>query len=108
MEFEQVEVYSSQSNFGIVRMPERNYPGCVIQGDSLAILCRMVQNIANFTRDMNIEDEDFLGDVQELNNSLVGRLLHYQSVLATNGINLPYGHSFTEEDIVELLPDSDD
>ncbi len=38
MEVVPIEVYSQDSNFGILKMPARNYPGCVIQGDSLRIL----------------------------------------------------------------------
>ena len=40
MEIKQIEVYSELSNYGIVRMPGRHFPGAVIQGDSLHILCR--------------------------------------------------------------------
>jgi hypothetical protein len=34
----QVEVWSSEVNAAIVRMPGRRFPGAVIQGDSLSIL----------------------------------------------------------------------
>ena len=108
MHSEQLEVYSTDSNYAIIKPPGRKYPGCVIQGDSLAILCRMSRSIAKFVRDQKIEDEDFLDNVQELNNGLVGRLLHYQTVLARNGIDFPHVHPFTEDDLVSLLPDSED
>jgi hypothetical protein len=108
MHSEELEVYSSESNCAVIKPPGRNYPGCVIQGDSLAILCQMAQNITTFVRELNVEDEDFLENVQELNNALVGRLLHYQDVLSSNGIRFPYARSFTEDDLVTLLSESED
>lgn len=108
MEVEPLEIYARDSNYAVIKPPGRHYPGCVIQGDSLAILCRMAKNIASFAANANIEDEDFLDNVQELNNSLVGRLLHYQTVLANHGIDFPHVHPFNENDLVELLPSDDD
>ena len=34
MEVKPLEVFSEDSNFGVVRMPGRSYPGCVIQGET--------------------------------------------------------------------------
>ncbi|MBL8820914.1 MAG: hypothetical protein JNL58_33205 [Planctomyces sp.] len=68
----------------------------------------MAKNIASFAEKSKIADEDFLDNVQELNNSLVGRLLHYQTVLAHHGIDFPHVHPFNESDLVELLPTDDE
>lgn len=38
MERKELEVFSEASNYGIVRMPGRQFPGCVVQGDSLSIM----------------------------------------------------------------------
>lgn len=107
MDIEPLEVYSRDSNFAVIKPPGRNYPGCVIQGDSLANLCRMAKNIAAFTVNSNIDDEDFLDNVQELTNSLIGRLLHYQDVLTNHGIDFPHVYPFDRGDLVELLPDAE-
>jgi hypothetical protein len=37
MERIEIEVYSQATNQAIVRMPNRKFPGCVIQGDSLSV-----------------------------------------------------------------------
>jgi hypothetical protein len=107
MDTEPLEVYARDSNYAVIKPPGRRYPGCVIQGDSLAILCRMAKNIAKFAANSSIDDEDFLDNVQELNNSLVGRLLHYQDVLSKHGIDFPHVHPFDKNDLVELIPDDD-
>ncbi len=107
MDIEPLEVYARDSNYAVIKPPGRNYPGCVIQGDSLANLCRMAKNIATFTVNRNIDDEDFLDNVQELTNSLVGRLLHYQDVLAKHGIDFPHVRPFDKDDLVELISDAE-
>ena len=108
MEIEPLEVYARDPNYAVIRPPGRNYPGCVIQGDSLASLCRMANSIARYAANTEIADEDFLDDVQELNNALVGRLLHYQDILSKHGIDLPHVHPFDKSNLVELLPEDDE
>jgi hypothetical protein len=107
MEVEPLEVYARDSNHAIIKPPGRNYPGCVIQGDSLAILCRRSKAIAEFAAQAGIGDEDFLGNVEDLNNALVGRLLHYQEVLSRHGIDFPHVYPLDEGDLVELVPKDD-
>lgn len=68
----------------------------------------MAMRIADFARSIEIADEDVLENIQELNNALVGRLLHYQEVLLKHGVDFPHVHSFSETDLVQLLPDDDD
>jgi len=108
MEIEQLEVYAPDSNYAIIKLPGRNYPGCVIQGDSLATLCRLAQDIASCVHDGNTMSESFLADVQELANSLLDRMLHYQRVLSSHGIDFPYSKPFSESDFVKLLPNDED
>lgn len=106
MRLEQLEVYSDDVNYAVIKPPNRRYPGAVIQGDSLAILCRAAVRAAKCVRDGAALDGDFRGDLQDVVDSLVGRLLHYQGVLQAHDIELPYGGSFTRDDLVRLLPDS--
>ena len=107
MDIEPLEVYAGDSNYAVIKPPGRNYPACVIQGDSLANLCRVAKNIAEFAANSKIDDRDFLGNVQELTNSLVGRLLHYQDVLSKHGIDFPYVHPLDRNDLIEFVPDDD-
>jgi predicted RNase H-like HicB family nuclease len=105
MHMEPLEVYSRESNYAIVKPPGRRFPGCVIQGDSLSILCAHTRTIADVVSRADIASEEFLEAVEDLNNELIWRILHYQAVLAKHGIKLPYAQPFSEADIVRLLPD---
>jgi len=88
METKPLEVYSVASNFGIVRMPGRNFPGCVIQGDSLKILWRKARSVLErLGTDAN---EELREDAADLVEALDDRLKHYESVLAEHGFELPY------------------
>jgi hypothetical protein len=106
MEVKPLEVYATDSNYAVMKPPGRQYPGAVIQGDSLRILCGLAVSVAERVRDHAPEDDEFLGDLQDLVESLVGRLLHYQRVLAVHGIELPYTRPMTEADLIRLLPKS--
>jgi hypothetical protein len=90
MEVKSLEVFAEDCNFGIVRMPGRNSPGCVIQGDSLFILWTATRQIAKAVSRGATEDEEFRGAVEDLHNALLSRLLHYQEVLQREGLDLPY------------------
>jgi len=107
LESELLEVYSRDPNCAIIKPPGRSYPGCVIQGDSLAILCRMAKSIAESVQRGSTVDDDFRSDIQALTNSLIDLLLHYQQVLGSHGIDLPYVRPFSESDLVDLLPDTE-
>ncbi|MBL8827879.1 MAG: hypothetical protein JNM18_12960 [Planctomycetaceae bacterium] len=107
MDIEAIEVFAHDSNFAVMKPPGRHYPGCVIQGDSLATLCRMANRITEFARSTEIDDEDVLWDIQELNNALIGRLLHYQDVLRRHNIDFPHVNAFSETDLVQLLPEGE-
>ncbi len=100
MELKPLEVYSEDSNYGIVRMPGRNYPGCVIQGDSLACLCATARRIVDDIKARSICDRELLGDVEDLYHSLLGRLLDYQEVIQRAGFKLPYGRPMSTEDFI--------
>ena len=109
MEVQPLEVYATDSNYAVVKPPGRQFPGAVIQGDCLRHLCGLAVDIARWFRDTGpTDDPEVLGEVQELAELLVGRLLHYQRVLQAHGIELPYTLPLTEADLVRLLPDDPD
>ena len=83
-----LEVFSETSNYGIVRMPDRSSPGVVIQGGSLAILCKCLRSIHD--RAVRAGDAELVEEVAELGELLEDRLRHYEQVLVDHGINLPY------------------
>lgn len=107
MEVQPLEVYATDSNHAVVKLPGRHYPGSVIQGDSLHNLCGLAVGIARWFRDQGpTDDPEMPGDVEELASLLVGRLLHYQRVLQEHGIELPYAGPVTEADVNRLLPEA--
>ena len=89
METKTVEIYSEASNFAIVSVPGRSFPGCVVQGDSLSILLGYAKTVWEKVKDSG--DEDLAGSAEELVELLQSRLDHYERVLAEHGIELPYG-----------------
>lgn len=105
MQIKTLEVYAEDSNYAVIKPPGRNFPGCVIQGDSLRILCGLATNVARRIRDLHPEDEELQGDMQELVGQLVGRLLHYQDVMAQHGLELPYAVPVTAADMIRLVPE---
>ncbi len=107
MEIESLEVYSRDSNFAVIKPPGRHYPGAVIQGDSLGILCRNVLRIVEHINNDDTASEDFLGEIEDLANSLIDRILHYQGVLEEHGIDFPHVRPFTEADRVSVVSEED-
>jgi hypothetical protein len=105
MNVQSLEVYAEDSNYAIIKPPGRAFPGAVIQGDSLCGLCRLAIDVARRVQAAGIEDEELLGDLDELLDRLLGRLSHYQTVLEHHGIRLPYHPPLRESDWIRLLPD---
>jgi hypothetical protein len=88
METKPVEIFSEASNFAIVRVPSRRFPGSVVQGDSLSILLGNAKTVWEKVKASS--DEDLVGAAQELVESLQSRLDHYERVLTEHGVELPY------------------
>ena len=108
METIQLEVYSQDSNHAIIRPPGRRFPGAVVQGDSLYILCEEAQYISQRLKELAITDEELLYAAQDHQEKLLDRLLHYQAVLAAHGIDLPYASPASLSDLVTLVPDDEE
>jgi hypothetical protein len=75
----QVDCLSEQINAAVVRMPGRTYPGVVIQGDTLQSLCELGAEA--------LESADARKDLLE---KLLAFRDHYESVLVSHGMQLPY------------------
>lgn len=102
-----LNVFSEQSNQAIVQMPGRAFPGSVIQGDSLSILCAEAKEISSRLKALACEDEELLYLAQEHQEKLLDRLLHYQDVLADHNAPLPYSKPAEPCDLVVLIEDGD-
>jgi hypothetical protein len=88
VELKSVEVFSEASNYGIVRMPGRAYPGCVVQGDTLASLCRTARRVLRLA--LQAGEGELADEAEMLVEQLEDRLRHYESVLTQHSIPFPY------------------
>jgi hypothetical protein len=89
MERKELEVYSEVVNFGIVRMPGREFPACAIPGDSLCILFHRALDVFERLKTMQ-GDQELIDDATELVELLSGRLDHFETVVTEHGFRLPY------------------
>lgn len=105
MELQPLEVFSSAMNSAVIKPPGRHYPGVVIQGDSLSILCGLAKYAAIRVRDGETDHEDFLYDLEQLQHTLLAHMIHYQKVLRAHDIQLPYGTPYDESDYIQLTPE---
>ena len=106
MKLVELEVFSEASNHAVIRPLGRRFPGAVIQGDSLSILCAEAKEIAEQIRSLQVKGEELLYLIQEHQEKLLDRLLHYQQVLVEHGISLPHGVPAEESDLIVLVPES--
>ena len=90
MERLELEVFSTASNAAVVRPPGRQFPGLVVQGDTLNGLRNDVAHIAELLGETTEEDEELHFSFLILREKLDGMLAHYEAVLKTHGLPLPY------------------
>ena len=88
MERIELEVYSDASNQAVIRPPGRQFPGSVIQGDSLSILCSLARSIQRCAAEA--KNQRLIDDATELLELLAARQEHYEQVLRDHHIDLPY------------------
>ncbi len=70
-EKQKIEVWSDATNMSVVRMPGRQFPGLVVQGDKLITLAGVanrIKELADTTEsdELKIEAGNLLYDLQEL------------------------------------------
>jgi hypothetical protein len=88
MDHKELEVFSEECNYGIVRMPGRHFPGCVLQGDPLSILLRCAEQA--YAIALVTKNSDLIDEIESLKESLKNRLQHYEQVLEAHVMDLPY------------------
>jgi len=101
MKTKEIEIYSELSNHGIVRMPGREYPGAVVQGDSLFSLFSDALDIVEELKD-NSESDAFHAAFS-VAERLEDRLRHYIEVCESNGIEWNFNVSRSTQDYATLL-----
>jgi hypothetical protein len=88
MRVEPVEIYSDATNAAIMRHPGRRFPGVLVQGDTLSVLCQSADEICRASKSQL--DSDLYEDLNRLRNRLWSFLTHYKAVLGEHGIPLPF------------------
>jgi hypothetical protein len=85
---ESAELLSKATNYAVVQLPGRKFPGVVFQGDSLhALIVSLSRMRAEAARH---GDDELNAGFEELSETLGAVMGHYESVCQTKGIPLPY------------------
>jgi hypothetical protein len=88
MHIDPVEIYSNASNSVVMRHPGRRFPGVLIQGDTLSVLCSKADVICA-SGQQQLDADTYL-ELNDLRNYLWSVLLHYKTVLGEHDIPLPF------------------
>lgn len=79
------KLLSAPVNFAVVQLPERKYPGVVVQGDTLA---GFVDQLARMKSLLNAGDmEELAGEIEEMEDQLSDALSFYKSVCEKHSIS---------------------
>ncbi len=82
------ELLAQDGNCAVIRLPERRFPGVLIQGDSLSRLVEQMRSIHEQVRSLGKSElSEDVGEVRELLESV---LQHYELTLNAHEIDLPY------------------
>ena len=86
MRREIVEIYSEATNAVVLRHPGRKFPGVLVQGDTLHVLCQ------SFDKALEKLDRSSSAyqDLSEIRNSLWHFKSHYKSTLLEHDLPLPF------------------
>lgn len=88
MRTEPVEIYSDATNQAILRHPARNFPGVLIQGDTLKHLHQQI--VATLNDAGGTLSEEPRLNLEDVRDSLGGCLDHYRTVLRQHDMELPF------------------
>lgn len=84
----EVECLSDESNYVVLKTPGRNFPGMVLQGDTLRSLLRTAQRVEKLLAGGNAGEA--MGELEDLRISLQDRCSYYEQVIEAEGYSLPY------------------
>jgi len=85
----QVDVLSDATNKAVLRLPSREFPGVLIQGDTLKQLHRLSHALQQGLS-LKDEDDELRATAEDLHRRLSNFVAHYEVVLMDNGVPLPY------------------
>jgi hypothetical protein len=87
-------ILSSATNSNVVQLPERKFPGIVIQGDSLALIFESITGCLQKAK--ILRDEEIYNELLYTAQTIQNYLLVYEETLLNQGISLPYSNSIKE------------
>ena len=70
-------------NYAVVHLPERAFPGIVVQGDSFHTIVRDIEDALDDPQEREAILSDLLDRLREVRS-------YYEKVLVENGIDRPY------------------
>ena len=88
MKKELVDIYAEDSNNAVMRHPQREFAGSLIQGDSLHILIEDIRESIDDLKTGNVNDS--IDALESILEKLEGRMEIYKKALKENGIELPF------------------
>ena len=88
MEYMELEVYSQSINRGIVKMPSQNFPGLLLQGETLSTLLSLATS--TYEKSQKTSDTELVNASRELRDNLQNLVSHYEATLRKHNIPLPY------------------
>jgi len=86
MRTEAVEIFSDATNAAVMRHPGRQFPGVLIQGDTLHSMCRRADVVCRGA----VKGSEAYDELNDLRNHLWELLTHYKAVLQVHDIPLPF------------------
>jgi hypothetical protein len=84
----EVEALTAQHNYAVIRLPERKFPGVVVQGDSLSILVENLRRGVELLREGHASDG--LGEIVSVLEFLESAKVGYEAALKAHSIQGPY------------------
>ncbi len=101
MKQEQIEIYSELVDNAVVRMPQRNTLGSVMQGDTLFLLHADLMDILESHK--HEPHSELFYRIYMLAKSLEERLNHYIAVCKEHDVRLSFSIEFSVEDYESLM-----
>ncbi len=83
-----VELFGPPKNFAVVQMVGRNFPGVVVQGDTLHSLVKQLLEMQNLLKIGDLEE--LAGEIESMREELAEALCNYEIVCLERNIELPY------------------
>jgi hypothetical protein len=85
---EDVRLLARRGNIAVMQLPDRRYPGVMMQGDTFFILKRDVERLLQLLTESHSKERR--EEIEEMHETLDRIMGFYEEVCERNGIQLPY------------------